>query len=73
MTSHDIKLSLIPIMLRLLINVSVLSTSLINSILRHFKINADISILDKSVMLGLPFSVFAGYSVLSYVNDSLTC
>ena len=33
----------------------------------HFEINADISILDKSVILGLPFCVFAGYSVLTYM------
>ena len=45
---------------------------LIGSILWHFKINADISILDKSVILELPFCVFAGYSVLIYANDSLT-
>ena len=44
---------------------------LINSMLWHFKINADISILDKSVIFGLPFSVFAGYSG-SYANGSLT-
>ena len=30
------------------------------------KVNADISILDKSVILGLPFCVFAGYSVLPW-------
>ena len=45
---------------------------LINRILWHFKINADINILDKSVILGLPFCVFAGYSVLTYANDSMT-
>ena len=38
----------------------------------HFKINADICILDKSVILGLPFCVFAGYNVPTYANDSLT-
>ena len=45
---------------------------LINSILWHFKINADISTLDKSIILGLPFCVVAGYSVLTYTNDFLT-
>ena len=45
---------------------------LIGRILWHFKINADISILNKSVNLGLPFCVFAGYSVLTYANDLLT-
>ena len=34
--------------------------------------NADIGILDKSVILVLPFCVFAGYSVLTSTNDSLT-
>ena len=34
--------------------------------------NADISILDKSVILEQPFCVFAGYNVLPYANDSLT-
>ena len=33
---------------------------------RHFKISDDISILDKFVILGLPFCVFAGYIVLTY-------
>ena len=33
--------------------------------------NAGISILDKSVILGLPICVLAGYSVLAYANDSL--
>ena len=42
---------------------------LINSILWHFKINADISILEKSVILGLRFCVFAGYSVLTSTNE----
>ena len=42
------------------------------SILWNFKINADISILDKSVILKLPFCVFTGHSVLTYANDSLT-
>ena len=37
----------------------------------YFKINADINILDKSVILGLPCCVFAGYSVLTYPYDSL--
>ena len=50
-------------------NIS-LSKWLINSILWHFKINADISILDKSVILGLPFCVFAGYSVLPRIRVS---
>ena len=50
---------------------SVLSKWFINSILLHFKINAGISILDKSVILGLPFCVFAKYSVLTWTNDSL--
>ena len=54
-----------------LIFITVLLKWLINSILWHFKINADISILDKSVILGLPFCVFTGYSVLTYANDSL--
>ena len=44
----------------------------INSLLWHFEINADISILDKSVILGLPFCVFTGYSVLTFGNCSLT-
>ena len=44
-----------------------------NGILWYFKINADISILGKSVILELPFCVFTGYSVLTYANDSLTC
>ena len=44
----------------------------ISSISWHFKVNADISILDKSVILGLPSCVFAGYSVLTHANDSLT-
>ena len=35
-------------------------------------INADISILNKSVTPRLPFCLFAGYSVLTYPNDSLT-
>ena len=35
--------------------------------------NADISILDKSVIPGLPFCVFAGRGMLTYANDSLTC
>ena len=51
---------------------SVLSKWLINSILWHFKMNADISILEKSVILRLPFCVFVGYSVLTYANDALT-
>ena len=85
MTSHDILLALIPTIFRYSIHVSVggpggndnlyssvLSKWLINSILWHFKINADINILDKSVILGLPFCVFAGYSVLTYTNVSLT-
>ena len=50
----------------------VLPKWIIKSILWHFKINADISILDKSVTLWLPFCVFGGYSVLTYANDSLT-
>ena len=52
--------------------ITLLSKRVVNSILWYFKINADISILDKSVILGLPFFVFAGYSVLTYANDSLT-
>ena len=52
--------------------ITVLSKWLINSILRHFKVNTDIGILGKSVILGLPFCVFAGYSVLTSANDSLT-
>ena len=43
---------------------------LINSILWHFKINADIIILEKFVILWLPFCVFTGYSVLPYANNS---
>ena len=85
MTSYDIKLSLIATIFRLLIHVSVGGPLvlivayvhhsfiwLVNSILLHFKINVDISNLDKSVILGLPFCVFARYSVLTYANDSLT-
>ena len=34
--------------------------------------SADLSILDKSVILRMKFCVFAGYSVLTYANDSLT-
>ena len=34
--------------------------------------NDNISILDKSEILGLGFCVFAGYSVLTYAKDSLT-
>ena len=52
--------------------ITVLSKWLINSILWHFKINAVIIILDKSVILGLPLCVFAGYSVLTYASGSLT-
>ena len=52
--------------------ITVLSKWLINSALWHFKISADISILDKSVILGLQICVFVGYSVLTYANDSLT-
>ena len=55
-----------------LIFITVLSKWLINSILWHFKINADITILNKSVIIGLPFCVFEVYSVLTYTNDSLT-
>ena len=33
--------------------------------------SAGISILDKSVILSLPFCVFAGYSVLTHADDSL--
>ena len=40
--------------------ITVLSKWLINSILRHFEINVDISILDKSVIVGLPFCVLRG-------------
>ena len=87
MTSHDISLSLIPKIFTFLIHVSVggplvvivtyifitvLLKWLISSILCHFKVNADISVLEKTVILGLPFCVFAGYSVLTYANDSLT-
>ena len=43
--------------------ITVLLKWVIGSILWHFKINADISILDKPVILGL-FCVFPGYSVL---------
>ena len=35
-------------------------------------INAGISILDMSLIPGLPFCIFAGYSVLTYASDSLT-
>ena len=52
--------------------MTVLLKWLIGSTLWHFKINADISILDKSVILELPFCAFVGYSVLTYANDSLT-
>ena len=31
----------------------------------HFRISADISCLDESLILGLPFCIFAGYSVLT--------
>ena len=52
---------------------NILSKWLINSNLWHSKINADIIILDRFVILGsVPFCVFAGYSVLTYANDSLT-
>ena len=34
--------------------------------------NADIIILDKFIIVGLPFCVFTGYSVLPYANNSLT-
>ena len=34
--------------------------------------NADISILDRSMILGLPFCVFAGYSVLIYAITEVT-
>ena len=52
--------------------IIVLLKWLINSILWHFKINDNISILDKSEILALAFCIFAGYSVLPYANDSLT-
>ena len=39
---------------------------------QHFIALADIGVLDKSVILGLPFCVFVGYNVLTYANDSLT-
>ena len=52
--------------------ITVLSKWLINSILWHFKINADVNILDKCMILGLPFCVFASYSTLTYANDSMT-
>ena len=52
--------------------ITVLLKWLINSILWHFEVNADISILDKSVILELPFCVFTGYSLLTYANNSLT-
>ena len=51
--------------------ITVLSKWLINGILWHLKINADISILDMSLILGMLFCVFAGYSVLIYANDSM--
>ena len=87
MKSYDIQLALTPTIFRFLIPVSVggplvailtyihhlgLSKWLINNILWYCKIDADISILDKSVILGLPLCVFAGYSVLTYASDSLT-
>ena len=50
----------------------ILSKWLINGILWHFTINADISILDKSIILGPLFCVFAWYSGLTHANDSLT-
>ena len=56
----------------LVVTITVLLKWLIGSILWHIKINVDINILDKSIILGLPFCVFAGYSVLTYANDSLT-
>ena len=51
-------------------NIFIEMEWLINSILWHFKINADIIILDKFVILWLPFCVFTGYSVLPYANNS---
>ena len=56
----------------LVVMITVLLKWLIGSILWYIKINADINIMDKSIILGLPFCVFAGYSVLTYANDSLT-
>ena len=48
--------------------ITVLQKWLINSILWHFKINADVSILEKYVILGLSFCAFAAYSVLTYAK-----
>ena len=76
MTSYDIQVYLIPTIFRFLIHVFVGGPFLVIVAYFHhswqFKINADISILDKSVILGLPCCVFAGYIVLTYANDSLT-
>ena len=55
----------------IIILITVLSKWLINSILSYFKINADISILDRSGIPQLLLCVFAGYSVLTYPNDQI--
>ena len=82
---HDMTwhLSLIPTIFRFLTHVCVGGplVAIITYIHRgfiemahqyHCKINADIRILDKSLIIGLSFCVFVGYSVRTYANDSLT-
>ena len=43
-----------------------------NLIIMATRYVADLSNLDQFVILGMPFCVLAGYSVLTYANDSLT-